>query len=284
MKNFLSILAAVALFAAAAPLSAAPVKLTPSENIVERKHTSAMNFHRIDVSQLIRLTVEERDDNVIVVRANENVLPYVVLTVSGGTLTARLKDIKVVNASKGGGLSVEVFVPDNGKIDRISVAGASSVEVEPSVVAKTFMGEVHGASSLKVKVETEKADFKISGVSKVETDCRCAEFSLDMSGCSAFEGGVETTKSSIEAHGASAVNIRGRSGKADIEISGASSYSGLGFRTEVCSIEASGTSSAEVFCSAVLSAEASGVSNIIYSGGCGLSHFSTSGMSKIKLK
>lgn len=283
------VIAAMMLFAAPSAMQARTASgrsstLTPSKNIATEYRTSAMNFSKIEVSSIIKLKVENRTDNVIEIRGNENVLPYVDVSVSNNTLYASLRKVKFASTSNGVKLTIEIAIPNNGKIKSIKVSGASSVDVEPVVYAENFEAKVSGASKLSVDVHAEKSDFEISGASSMAFNCEGGVMTLEASGASSARGSANVIKSSIDVSGASTVHLHGKSDSSSIETSGASNFIGPEFRTEICSAKVSGAANAEVFCSRSLSAEASGMAKITYAGGCGLSWFSSSGLSKIRMK
>lgn len=264
--------------------AAAPGKttVTPSSRIVTDRRTSAMNFTSVKVANMISLTVEDRTDDVIVIRANENLLPYVRLSVSKGCLEARLDNDIIVRG--GNRYSVDISIPNNGRISSVEVSGASALRIMPVMRVADFEAEVSGASSLEVNVETESCEFDVSGASSLSFGCEGGRLALDVSGASSAKGSVRSLKSNIEVSGASSVHLDGKSSGADIEVSGTSTFSGFGFETEVCKVEVSGVSRADILCTGSLSAVSSGMSKIEYAGECRMASVSTSGMGKIKRK
>lgn len=258
-------------------------KISPSKLVITDRRTSAMNFTKIEVSRAVKLVVEDRTDDVIVVRANENVMPYVELSVKNGRLKASLSgDLNMSSISNN--LVVEVSIPNNGRIDDVRVSGASSVTIVPRVQGQSFYAEVSGASSLTADIAASRCSIEVSGASSAKFSYDGGQLSLDVSGASAAKGTVNALKSAIEVSGASAAHIDGKSESSVVEVSGASAFKGSNFETSVCTAEVSGVSAAEVCCSESLSADASGMSKIVYSGECRLSSVSTSGAGSIRKK
>lgn len=293
MKRFVQIIAAAIALCAASSAAAVNPKIIsigpdwgytviPSKNIVTEKRTSAMNFTKIEVSGYVSLTVEERNDNIIVIRTPENLMPYLKLSVSNGVLEAGLEGVRISRKYENASHPVEIFIPDNGRIEGIDVSAVSKVEVLPRIGTAAFSADVSGVSVLNVNVASASARFDVSGASAVKFESEGSRLSVDASGSSSVSGSVRAVKSVIDVSGASSVTLEGLSESAEIEVSGVSGFNGGGMKTTVCTVEATGCSSAEVLCSGSLSAEAYGMSAVTYSGECRLSSVSTSGMSNVK--
>lgn len=256
------------------------VKITPSDNIVTEHRTISTDFTHISVSSTVKLTVEDRTDNTVVIRANENILPYVQLNVVDGKLTAGMDKLIIKSAPRG--LVIEIAVPNSGRISMVEASGATAVNIKPRIQASKFNAEVSGASKMQVDVTAEKCNVELSGATKMQLAFEGGAFNLEASGAANVTGTVAAVKSSFEGSGAVSVNVKGRSESAYVDMSGASNFYGYGFETSVCTVEVSGASNAEVLCTESLAAKASGVSKIAYEGDCRMSSLSTSGVSSIK--
>lgn len=283
--NFLLGFAATLMMAMPLMSSANPsgkIKITPSKEIVTEKRTSAMNFTRIEVSRLVRLTIENRTDDVIEVRANENLLPYIELSVSDGKLTAAISDEVNIMVTKFNNVVAEVTIPNNGRIESVEVYGASRLKILPHMRVSTFEAEVYGASVFEGNIVAEQCKMEIYGASKSAFDFEGGQLSLEVYGASGVSGDVKAVKTKVELYGASKLKLNGQSESASIDVSGASGFDGLNFDTPVCSVEVSGASGVKVNCTESLSAKSSGASSLVYKGDCRISSMSTSSAGSIK--
>ena len=260
------------------------INLRPSKEVVTERRTSAMNFNAIEVSRLVKLTVEDRTDNIIVVRANENLMPYIDLSVSNGCLSATIDGDVNISMSRFSECVVEVFIPNNGRISSVEVYGASGVNIIPRQQVSKFRAEVYGASSLKASVVAEQCDLEVYGASSADFGFEGGRLDTKIYGASGLTGNVKAVKSYVEVSGASSVTLNGSSKSAVVEVSGASGFKGFDFVTDVCSAEITGASNAKINCTESLSAESSGVSSLTYTGACRLSNVSASGAGTIKKK
>ncbi|KAA0990966.1 head GIN domain-containing protein [Dyadobacter aurulentus] len=116
----------------------------------------------------------------------------------------------------------------------------------------------------------------VAGFSGVKT------MEIEVSGASKVNMDLKATKVTMELSGASSLVLNGSCDVLDGEVSGASSFKGRDFQTKEVNIDASGASSAAVYASNAVHAEASGASSVRYSGGAKDIHSSTSGASSVK--
>lgn len=260
MKNLMTVLTAIAILAAPSciHISASPKCIKGSGNIVTETRTSAMQFNKINISSSIALTIAERTDGDIIVRADDNVMPYITITAKNGTLTASTDKWYNFNDA-----TLEIEIPNNGRIDEIEVSGAASLTAEPLLSAYEFELDASGAGKV-IRLN-------------VKADC-C---SIDASGAAKTTMRIEANKCDIEASGAAEVALEGASRFCDAELSGASHLNAAKFEIENYDIEASGASHADILCTRSLKAAASGASGITYDGTCTAKEISRSGAGNI---
>ncbi len=252
--------------------------------IIETRQ-SAMQFTEVSVSTCIHLVISDRRDGDILVRTDENIMPYVHMEVHNGVFRASLKNTSARDMEN---VRIDIEMPYNGKIREINAAAASSVTVVPTleademelsatgasfivanVRAKSVDVDLTGASSARLTVETSELDITASGASKTRLEsATCNSCDLEATGASQINGKLFANTCDIEASGASKISLSGSTLRADIEISGASKCSATEFIIDTCEVEASGASAAYVHCTNALTAEATGSSKIGYSGNC----------------
>lgn len=256
-------------------------KSPKSGKIVMKAVKSKMNFEKIEVSRCIRLTVEDRTEGNIIVRANEAIMPYIELSVAKGVLTARISD-RIGIRQKSGNIVAEVYVPYNGRIRSIDASGASTVAVKPLLTAAELDIKASGASRIELKADAGESDIESSGASSIKADISGNKCDIDVSGASVLNLSGSVRNGAIDIAGASKCNASDmKFDSLDVEVSGASvAYVSA---TE-CTVDVSGASKADVYCDGVLSAEASAASTVRYSGNCRTNHLSSSGASSIKKK
>lgn len=154
---------------------------------------------------------------------------------------------------------------------------------------------------LKVSVQGDKITFKnrkwkvyvsfktlekleASGASDiyVSGSIKGNNFKMDLSGASNFKGKVDLKNFYMDLSGASVVKIEGSAVKVDIRSSGASDIRGKQLVAETCDVVASGASDVEITVNKEINAQASGASNISYSGSAVTGKIHKSGASSIE--
>ena len=108
------------------------------------------------------------------------------------------------------------------------------------------------------------------------------QFKIETNGASNIESYIAAKEADFELSGASNMNLKGKAGKVNYEASGASHISAKNFHSNICTIECSGASDAEVHASEVLNIDISGMSHVSYSGKPKQLNEKSSGMSVIE--
>lgn len=279
-RILLSVFAAASLFTAtAADKTAEAAAPKTSGRIVMEARKSNMEFSTVKVMRGIRLVIDDRTEGNIIVRADANIMPYVEMSVKDGEFNAKISE-KVRHLT--GSYTAEVHIPNNARINKISVMGASSVIVKPVLYAPKLDLSATGASKIEVinaKVESE-ADIDCMGASTVKVGLTADECEIHISGASTATLAGSADKCEVEVVGASKLNAAEFVCKIlEAEVSGASTIAVAGAD---CDIEAVGASKAKVNCSGRLEATAAGASTIIYTGDCTVAKASNVGASTIK--
>ena len=260
-----------------------------------------MQFSKIVVSRIVHLTVEERNDGNIVITADQNVMPYVELSVKNGVFKATVSDdVNIIGNAQN---YVDISIPYNGAINTIAASGACKVNVVPllkqekltlsvsgaslltlHVQADACTADVYGASKLDIDGKCRKLKSDVSGASKATFDMECTDAALELSGASSVDAELKAVKTVVDVSGCSSAVLAGSAESLEAETSGSSSVNARKFIAQVCTVSASGASQASVNCTRSLSASASGASAITYAANEGMSLASarSSGMSTIK--
>lgn len=288
-KYILAIAAAAILFPLGATASEGifSSKLKGNGNKIIENRQSAMLFNKISVSTCIHLIISDRRDGDILIRTDENIMPYVKMEVRNGVFRAWLDHTTSRDMEN---VRVDIEMPYNGRINEILASAAASVTVVPmleagevdlsasgtssivaNIRAQELEIELSGASSAKVSAAVNEMDVTASGASKLSLiSTSCKECDIDASGASKVTGTLTADKCDVDISGASKVELSGSARQAEFEVTGASKLDATEFVTEFCSVSASGASAAYVYCTKALSAEANGSSKVGYKGDCRL--------------
>lgn len=234
------------------------IVLANEHKIVVEARRSAMNFDKIEVSNAIRLIVEERTKGNIIVRAPQSIMPYVSLMVKDGTLYATL--LRGTPISRRSNLLAEVYIPNNGQIREIEAESAARVIVKPTIMGEELDLNAKGASTIKCKMEVVELDVELAGAANAELCGRAEKGDIEVSGASTLQA-EKLEVSSLE-----------------LECSGASKATS---KATFCEAKSFGASAIIIECSQQLNATAKGASSITYSGDCKINTIANSGASTI---
>jgi hypothetical protein len=144
---------------------------------------------------------------------------------------------------------------------------------------------ISGDKRLKAYVSYKTLrSLEASGGSDVRVDgtINSEELAMRISGGSDFVGKVEAAKLTVRQSGGSDVRISGKATSLLVDASGGCDFKGYDLVAEVCDLEASGACDIEVTASKVLSARASGASDINYKGSPTVKEAKSSGASSVK--
>jgi hypothetical protein len=126
-------------------------RVTGSGNIIEKEIKLSGEYSTIYVSRAVKVIMENRSDNKVVISADDNVMEYVVCKVEGGKLTATI-DNKINSISN---VNVKIYLPKSEKIDKISTASGGEAHIYPTI--KTTSLTIESSSGSKVDITTAEA-------------------------------------------------------------------------------------------------------------------------------
>lgn len=211
-------------------------------DIVISARKSNMDFNKIEVRGGIKVIVEERTDGNIIIRAHKDLYKYLDMSVENGRFLAVLDHPKRHGQFKG---YVEIYIPNNSRIDNIYVSGASSVSAKPVLKAKTFDISATGASSVSADIETDVLNVSCSGASRLASDAviadKCQITCTGSSTAKLCNAGIDNLI--VNNMGASTFSLNGlKSEKCTFTCIGASKMTIEGIEAGYCKIECSGAS------------------------------------------
>lgn len=257
------------------------VVLKGEHEVVMEARRSSMQFDEVEVSRAIRLTIEERTTGNIIIRAPRSVMPYVSLSVKGGTLYATL--LSGAPIARTSNVVAEVYIPNNGRIKELSASASARIIVEPELLGEELELNASSASAIEVKSRTREISIEASGASFVKAAVAISELDIDLSGASKVEASGSSSQTEVEVSGASTAQMGGlKSGNMTAEVSGASKA--IFDCINNAKISASSASKVDVHCNGTLTLQASSASTIGYEGNCKVNITSKTGASSIRKK
>lgn len=232
--------------------------LKGSGNVVVH-NLGELKFSAVKASRMIKVTIVDSLQKDVIVRADDNLLEYINLKVEGGELIASFDHSHGVS----GDVTLDVIVPNNGRIRSLEASGASKIECESVLRAGEMELDASGASMIEVTVEARELSVEATGASKCVVSAYVDEAEVDVSG-------------------ASKAVLTGRALRADLEASGASKIKASELLTDYCTADAGGASKIVLHCDKELVVRAGGASKISYYGDCQIKSRQIGGASEVE--
>ena len=188
-------------------------------NVVEEAR-DVTGFSHVDVSGVFSVKIEAGKDNKVVVRAESNLMKYIVTTVKGDKLIISTR--KNINPKK----DLKIYIATN-DIKSINASGATDIKIY-NIDTEKFYADLSGASDLKLEGKVNKLMIDASGASEIHAKNLIANsVKIDASGAS--DVSVHANQSLIvDASGASNIDYYGTPTKVSHDISGAGSLNKKG--------------------------------------------------------
>lgn len=176
-------------------------------------------FNQVQLDGIGDLSITMGDTESLVVEADENLLPYIITEVRGGTLIIRLKeDINLVN------MITDVNYTLSAKaLDSIELGGLGNINVSPlQTDAMTITLNGSGMITL-TQLTADRLDGNLNGLGSLNVSGKVTEQDVTLSGAGAYQAGdleSETARVNLSGLGNATVWV---TGTLDAELSGAGS-------------------------------------------------------------
>ena len=238
-----------------------PNRIKGSGNIIT-KDIPAIAYDAIKASRGARVVVEEREDNNIIIKADDNIMPYVVVRKEGNSLRVTIDD----NVKTTTNITLEVYLPKNTQINELTASSAATINVRPTIQGRSL--SIDAASAAKInfsKAEVEFFDADAASSAKISGTLKCNDCYLEASSASDIDLTLLAVLCSADASSAAKIDLNGETAKFEADASSAAkiSASKLTVRTEA---ECEASSAAKISVNAIkkLDAEASSGAVVSY--------------------
>jgi hypothetical protein len=237
MLKALGLLMVIVLSAGCTGLPSIPLDAAVGSGNLVSQEFELSDFDQVDASHSFQVSLTQGDEFAVTVSADDNVVDKLNVVVSDGTLKLGLLEPGFYSNLT---LIADVTMPD---LSRVSLSGASRLDMPAIVTEEDFRGSLSGASLLTGDLSAVDVELDLSGASRVTLD-----------------GSAESL---------------------DLEASGASRVDLAEFEVDAANVQVSGASTAVVNVTGTLDVEASGASRVEYVGSPRMGRMATSGSSSV---
>lgn len=251
-----------------------PKRLKGNGKIVA-KSIDVPEFTRISAHRSADVTLVAGDVKQIQVRADENVMPYLVITCQRGELNITIDDaIKNV-----GDITFEVAVPMNKQISHLRSTSAAEIEVQEGLtltVEHTLKLDASSAAKIKGSYGAKELSAQASSAAEIDGCFRAAKVEMDASSSADIEGSVMAEQLTANASSAATIELEGTASRARMQASSAADIECEDLVTTQCTAEASSAAEVCCHCTGDLKASAFSGGSVRYEGNPATTEFSKS--------
>ncbi len=229
------------------------------------KSIEAPDFQQVSAHRSAEVLLVEENVQQITVRADENVMPYVVITCQRGALEITLDDA----IKSTGEFTFEVEVPMKKSINRLSSSSGAEIALKKGVTLTTDADLTLSSSSageIEGTFEGKSMELKASSGAAITGSFHATKIEMDASSAGEIEGRIMAEELTAHASSGASLELEGTVRKARLQASSAGDIDGEKLTTTECHAGASSGANIRCHCTGILTATASSGGSIRYSG------------------
>lgn len=235
-----------------------------SSRIITEERQVSSNYRGVVASRAVKVTLNDRAGSTAIVRANDNLMPYISIKENEGVLHITIDDeIRTIN-----NVTAEVSLPKSARISELKATSAAKINVEHKIEASELDIEASSAADIRiVKADVSECDIELSSAASVGASVKATECSIKA--ISAAKANVHLLVNNCEAKASSAANITllGKAGSLNLEASSAADIKATEVDVMVGTIaDASSGANIKVCAGKSLKAQASSGGTVAYKG------------------
>ena len=229
-----------------------PKRIKGSGNIISKTIPAIASYDAIKASRGVRVVMEEREDDNITIKADDNVMPYVVVRKEGNSLIIGID--KNINSLSN--INVEVFLPKNSNLNELKAASGATININTTIESRTL--SIDAASAAKVnfaKADVDFFDADASSAAKISGTVKSNDCYVDASSAAEINFTILTVQCDSNASSAAKITLNGETASFEGDASSAAKIiaKGLSVRTMA---DASASSGAKISVNALKKLEA----------------------------
>ena len=235
-----------------------------SNRIITEERKVSSNYRGVVASRAVKVTLDDRAGSTAIVRANDNLMPYISIKENEGVLHITIDDeIRTIN-----NVTAEISLPMSTKLSELKATSAAKINVEHNIEASELDIEASSAADIRiVKADVSECDIELSSAASVGASVKATECSIEAT--SAAKANVNLLVNNCEAKASSAANITlsGKAGSLNLEASSAADIKATEVDVMVGTIaDASSGANIKVSAGKSLKAQASSGGTVAYKG------------------
>ena len=226
-------------------------RITGSGNIITKTIPAIESYDAIKASRGIHVVMNESEDEKIVINADDNIMPYVVVRKEGNSLRIGIdENIKSINNVK-----VQVVLPKNQNINELQVASAASIKINPTIKGRSLSLDAASAGNINIaKADVDFFDADASSAAKISGTVKSNDCYVDASSAADIDLTILTVQCDSNASSAAKITLNGETASFEGDASSAAKIIAKGLAVAVA--DASASSGAKISVNALKKLEA----------------------------
>ena len=238
-----------------------PNRITGSGNIITKTIPAIESYDAIKASRGIHVVMNESEGEKIVINADDNIMPYVVVRKEGNSLRIGIdENIKSINNVK-----VQVVLPKNQNINELQVASAASIKINPTIKGRSLSLDAASAGNINIaKADVDFFDADASSAEKISGTVKSNDCYVDASSAADIDLTILAVQCDSNASSAAKITLNGETASFEGDASSAAKIIAKGLAVAVA--DASASSGAKISINALkkLDAKASSGGTVAY--------------------
>lgn len=232
-----------------------------SGKVVTQERAVTANFNKIQSSSSFKVEVEQAPHYEIVVKADDNLLPYIVTEVEQNTLKIRFDNVSVRNIKE---IKVYVKTPH---INSLYASSSSEIEVKKSITSDYLDLKTSSTGEIKVnEISTNSLLIEASSASEIRiNNIYALDFKAQASSTAEIEiDYVESDKIKLVASSSSDIEIKGKTLELELNTNSTAEINAKELLANNITATASSSSTIQAHPIVSLKAKASSTADIYY--------------------
>ena len=237
-------------------------RLRGSGNIITESRLVPADYHAVVTSRAIKVTLEDRTGTTAIIRADDNVMPYIKIEDRNGVLNIKIDDeIRTINS-----MTAEVRLPKSTNISRLEAASASHIDVDYTIQSAKLNIAASSAADINIsKADVTNCIIDASSAANVRGSIKATECYINAASAAKAKMQILANSCYADASSAADITLSGEAGTLDLEASSAADINALEATALVkTSADASSGANIKVNAGKALSANASSGGTVGY--------------------
>ena len=227
-------------------------RITGSGNIITKSIPAIDSYDAIKASRGIHVVMNESEDEKIVINADDNIMPYVVVRKEGNSLRIGIdENIKSIN-----NVNVQVVLPKNQNINELQVASAASIKINPTIKGRSLSLDAASAGNINIaKADVDFFDADASSAAKISGTVKSNDCYVDASSAADIDLTILAVQCDSNASSAAKITLNGETASFEGDASSAAKIIAKGLSVRAMA-DASASSGAKISINALKKLEA----------------------------